>query len=298
MKTHARPGKVGVAFAVLAGSSLSGGCGSDDFLGMEDYQRALLFGILAVAILAQQADLYGEDPGAPVDGRDGEDGLNCWDVNGNGEGDPEEDMNGDGIFDALDCQGPQGPAGEIGAGGAPGTPGAAGELGADGLDCWDLNGNGAGDRGEDINRDGLFDALDCRGPQGPAGEDGSRGRPGRPGADGGDAPELFDIFVDDFFTKEGGPLGDLLVVTVPIDEPVLGVRDQFTGVDGVIAYRVAIPDTYEPGNDVTMRLFLYRTGVYRSDCFVFAVDGRRACRTDRAFSFQGCLSSLVLTACR
>lgn len=52
-------------------------------------------------------------------------GINCWDTNGNGINDPNEDTNNDGVFDALDCQGaigatgpagPQGPAGSSGGG--------------------------------------------------------------------------------------------------------------------------------------------------------------------------------------
>ncbi|MFC2144233.1 collagen-like protein [Acidobacteriota bacterium] len=48
-------------------------------------------------------------PGAP--GKDGSDGLNgvngvsCWDLNGDFVADPNEDFNGDGAWDALDCQG-------------------------------------------------------------------------------------------------------------------------------------------------------------------------------------------------
>lgn len=38
-------------------------------------------------------------------GLQGELGLNCWDLDGNGVGDQTEDINGDGEFDALDCQG-------------------------------------------------------------------------------------------------------------------------------------------------------------------------------------------------
>lgn len=45
---------------------------------------------------------------AGVDGADGTDGISCWDLNGNGEGDAEEDINDDGNFDALDCQGADG----------------------------------------------------------------------------------------------------------------------------------------------------------------------------------------------
>ncbi|MEM7483943.1 MAG: hypothetical protein AAF348_01925 [Bacteroidota bacterium] len=46
-----------------------------------------------------------------TDGLPGADGASCWDLNGNGTGDAEEDVNNDGNFDALDCQGEQGAAG-------------------------------------------------------------------------------------------------------------------------------------------------------------------------------------------
>lgn len=38
----------------------------------------------------------------------------CWDLNGNGLPDADEDVNGDGEADVLDCRGPQGPAGANG----------------------------------------------------------------------------------------------------------------------------------------------------------------------------------------
>ena len=53
--------------------------------------------------------------GAP--GPTGARGIDCFDDNGNGVGDPAEDVNGDGQYDYLDCQGirgvpgPQGPQG-------------------------------------------------------------------------------------------------------------------------------------------------------------------------------------------
>jgi len=53
------------------------------------------------------------DDGAPgqdgADGADGTpgtpgaDGQACWDLNNNGVGDPEEDINGDGVVDVYDC---------------------------------------------------------------------------------------------------------------------------------------------------------------------------------------------------
>ena len=96
----------------------------------------------------------GADGADGLPGADGADGLACWDLNGDGIDDPGEDANGDGVWDALDCQGPQG---DPGIPGLPGDPGPA---------CWDLNGDGIDDPGEDANGDGVWDALDCQGPQG------------------------------------------------------------------------------------------------------------------------------------
>jgi hypothetical protein len=45
----------------------------------------------------------GEDGAAGEDGEDGADGLPCWDLNGDGEPNPEEDINGDGAVDVEDC---------------------------------------------------------------------------------------------------------------------------------------------------------------------------------------------------
>ena len=84
-------------------------------------------------------------------GADGDPGLNCWDINENGVGDlanPNEDINGDGEFDYLDC---------IGSGGT------------NGIDCWDIDGDGIGDFNnpdEDINGDEEFNYLDCIGSTG------------------------------------------------------------------------------------------------------------------------------------
>ncbi len=117
-------------------------------------------------------------PGAP-----GADGINCWDLNGNGQNDPEEDINGDGEFNALDCQGPPGEDGQAGQG----QPGADG---ADGLNCWDLDGDGVQDPAEDVNGDGVWDALDC---QGADGRDGIDGQDGADGADGEDGLNCWDL---------------------------------------------------------------------------------------------------------
>ncbi len=119
-------------------------------------------------------------------------GLDCWDLNGDGECNvADEDMTSDGICDALDCQGATGAdgmKGDKGDPGTPGTPGADGDPGADGmkgdkgdpgapgadgapgvdgangLSCWDLNANFSCDvPAEDTDGSGMCDALDCQG---------------------------------------------------------------------------------------------------------------------------------------
>jgi hypothetical protein len=133
-------------------------------------------------------------------------GLNCWDTDGDGNQDANEDINNDGLWDALDCRGadgaagPQGPVGATGQQGPTGATGPAGPQGAQGaqgpagpgggLNCWDTDGDGIQDVSEDVNNDGLWNALDCRGadgatgPQGPTGATGAQGPIGLTGAAG------------------------------------------------------------------------------------------------------------------
>ena len=73
-------------------------------------------------------------------------GQSCWDLDGDGVEDAEEDSNADGVVDVFDCRG---------------VAGADGVDGSDGLDCWDSNGNGEPDASEDLNGDGFVDHLDC-----------------------------------------------------------------------------------------------------------------------------------------
>jgi hypothetical protein len=110
---------------------------------------------------------------------------------------------------------------------------------------------------------------DCKGQDGASGGSGAAGPPGPPG------PEFFDIFVDDFFTSEFTLPGELPIVIVSIDEPIIGPPDPRTGETGAIAYRVAIPDNYGASNDVTMRMFFYRTGDFGAGCMVFSLDAAR-----------------------
>lgn len=91
-----------------------------------------------------------------LQGPPGEDGIDCWDLNGNGVGDlPGEDTSGDGIVNSLDCRGPPGPQGEQGPPGATGPQGPQGPQGP------------AGPQGP-------------QGPQGPPGSQGPQGPPGLP----------------------------------------------------------------------------------------------------------------------
>jgi hypothetical protein len=84
--------------------------------------------------------------------------------------------------------GPQGPAGANGATGPAGPAGPQGIQGpagpGGGLNCWDTDGDGIQDPSEDVNNDGFFNALDCRGAQGVAGATGPQGATGAQGPAG------------------------------------------------------------------------------------------------------------------
>ncbi len=127
-------------------------------------------------------------------GTAGNNGLNCWDLDGDGIQDPSEDINNDGNWDANDCQGaqgvagPQGPQGPAGATGPQGPAGTNGTNGSDGIACWDLDGDGVQDPSEDINNDGSWDANDCQGAQGVAGPQGPQGPAGATGPQGPQGP--------------------------------------------------------------------------------------------------------------
>ena len=170
----------------------------------------------------------------------------------------------------------QGVPGADGAAGAPGSPGGDGAQGAAGAD---------GEPGVA----GPEGPTGPAGPAGPAGTDGTAGPSGAQGASGADGLSLFTIFVDDFFTIDGNPTGDLAVNFVSISEPELGSFSDVicdvgergdecpegNGTPNVVAYRVAIPEGYEAGNDVTMRLSFLRTGDFNGNCFIFTVDAAR-----------------------
>jgi hypothetical protein len=49
-----------------------------------------------------------------TEGQAGSDGISCWDLDSDGECNGDEDKDGSGECDALDCQGPEGPPGPTG----------------------------------------------------------------------------------------------------------------------------------------------------------------------------------------
>jgi len=65
---------------------------------------------IALAAFLGLTGCEGDDgkDGAPGEDGIGQDGISCWDLNGNGVADPEEDINNDGVVDAFDCQGQAG----------------------------------------------------------------------------------------------------------------------------------------------------------------------------------------------
>lgn len=239
----------GLLCVALAGAlAVPLSCG-DDFLWLEDYQRDLLVGGLAAALLLdrQSADDEATEPlpGAYVPGPTGPEGER-------GLPGPQGPQGPDGPA------GPEGPAGPAGEQGPTGAAGDEGPEGLPGLSCWDLNGNGEADVAtEDTNGDGAVDVRDCHGEDGLDGSGGSGGRDGAPGDD------YFDIFIDDFFRESEdtavGEVPPFQVVFVPIEEPVLQYAEVEPGDDpDAIGYRVAIPEIYQEGDDVTMRIFFHR----------------------------------------
>lgn len=71
---------------------------------------SLFAGVLLALVIA---GCEGDDGAPGADGINGVDGVACWDLNGNGVGDPEEDLNGDGVIDVVDCNAIAGGAYEV-----------------------------------------------------------------------------------------------------------------------------------------------------------------------------------------
>ena len=111
--------------------------------------------------------------------------TNCWDTNNNGVADPSEDINGDGVYDALDCQGPAGPPGPSGPQGPQGNPGAQGPQGNPGVPGAQGPQGNPGVPGPQGPAGGPPGPQGNPGPQGPEGPIGPQGLQGPPGPAGG-----------------------------------------------------------------------------------------------------------------
>lgn len=131
-------------------------------------------------------------------------GLACWDLNGNGIGDLNEDIDGNGIYNALDCQGIQGVAGPTGPTGPQGIAGPTGPQGLTGA---------AGPQGP-IGLTGPQGATGPVGPQGPIGLTGAVGPQGpagfSTGAHNGTSMSTIDPTKVSFGNDVGQTIGELL----------------------------------------------------------------------------------------
>ena len=76
-------------------------------VGSREFSFSTLLGIVFVAFTLAACDgddgKDGADGANGAPGADGSDGISCWDLNENGVADPNEDLNGDGVVDVLDC---------------------------------------------------------------------------------------------------------------------------------------------------------------------------------------------------
>lgn len=122
-----------------------------------------------------------------ANGATGPTGIHCWDLNGNNVNDPAEDINSDGFWNTLDCQGAVGATGAAGANGATGTAGPTGPSGAAGATgATGPTGFGIGPTGPTgpNGSTGANGATGVAGPTGPAGATGVTGANGATGVAG------------------------------------------------------------------------------------------------------------------
>ncbi len=145
--------------------------------------------------------LTGPTGAAGANGATGPTGISCWDLNGNNINDPGEDINLDGNWNTLDCQGATGAAGVAGATGATGLAGAAGPTGAAGINgatgatgANGINGtNGATGATGANGINGTNGTNGATGPTGAAGINGTNGATGATGPAGPTGPTGFGI---------------------------------------------------------------------------------------------------------
>lgn len=134
-------------------------------------------------------------------------GLACWDLNGNGIEDPNEDINQDSLWNALDCQGAQGITGVTGPVGPAGPVGLTGATGPQGIQG---NPGVAGPTGL-TGATGPAGAIGATGPAGPQGATGPQGPAGfSTGAHNGTSMSIIDPTKVSFGNELGATIGQLL----------------------------------------------------------------------------------------
>jgi hypothetical protein len=157
-------------------------------------------------------------------------------------------------------EGAEGPQGEPGTAGPPGAQGLLGPQGPTGP----------------AGAEGPQGDPGPAGPTGPAGSSGASGSTGPAGPPGEPGGLFVDLFIDDFFTYTDHIPGSLDVNIVAIREPALGAPNDQTGDAGAIAWRMEIPEIYETGKELTMRLLFFRTGeITPGECLIFTLDALR-----------------------
>lgn len=137
--------------------------------------------VIMVVSLVSSCGLGGPDDSSSdttdtsTPGTNGQDGLNCWDLNGNGVFDPEtEDIDKNGYATVEDCRG------------ADGANGVNGTNGKDGKSCTTVPADGGAvikcsDGTETFVANGTDGATGARGPRGPRGPQGEAGTTGATG---------------------------------------------------------------------------------------------------------------------
>lgn len=150
-------------------------------------------------------------------------------------------------YGAVGQVGPQGEQGEQGEQGAPGAPGEIGQAeqgapGAPGAQGSQGDPGAQGDQGE-------------TGEQGVEGEKGDTGDTGDTGDKGDPGPELFDVFVDEFYIQ---PVNSESTWVSVESNPAFW--DSANGYNNqAIGFKTMVPARYDAAtqNPVTMRIFLY-----------------------------------------
>ncbi len=107
-----------------------------------------------------------------ANGPQGLPGVNCWDLDGDAVNDPNEDANGDLVWNALDCKGDTGVIGATGPLGPQGVQGTVGPTGAQGpgIDSIVSNANGTVSIYYNTMSTTTGSLLGPAGPSGPQGD--------------------------------------------------------------------------------------------------------------------------------